>query len=143
MPMAKADNTDKTSAASRFSILNLMVSSLAEGVLEMMPDGYGFFAPPITTTFLLPMIFMYRLHRSNLFGLKTGDTVLGSVRPPKEGEKYFALLKVESINGKSPEEVRDRVPLITSRRCFPFKSSTCLTRPPTYHPHHGPVYSYW
>jgi len=54
-----------------------------------------------------------------LFGLKTGDTVYGSVRPPKEGEKYFALLKVETINGKSPEEVRDRVPFDYLTPLFP------------------------
>ena len=62
-----------------------------------------------------------------LFGLKTGDTVRGSVRPPKEGEKYFALLKVETINGKSPEEVRDRVPFDYPTPLFPFEKLTLTT----------------
>ena len=62
-----------------------------------------------------------------LFGLKTGDTVHGSVRPPKEGEKYFALLKVESINNKSPEEVRDRVPFDYLTPLFPFEKLNLFT----------------
>ena len=56
-----------------------------------------------------------------LFGLKTGDTVKGNVRPPKEGEKYFALLKVETINGRLPDEIRDRVPFDYLTPLFPFE----------------------
>ncbi|HAK10834.1 MAG TPA: transcription termination factor Rho, partial [Chitinophagaceae bacterium] len=64
-----------------------------------------------------------------LFGLKTGDTVVGYVRPPKEGEKYFALLKVDSINGKRPDEVRDRVPFDYLTPLFPFEKLNLFTTP--------------
>ena len=67
-----------------------------------------------------------------LFGLKTGDTVYGSVRPPKEGEKYFALLKVETINGKSPDEVRDRVPFDYLTPLFPFEKLNLTTQSNNY-----------
>jgi transcription termination factor Rho len=67
-----------------------------------------------------------------LFGLKTGDTVYGSVRPPKEGEKYFALLKVDTINGKKPEEVRDRVPYDYLTPLFPFEKLNLFTTPNNY-----------
>jgi len=83
---------------------------LGEGVLEMMPDGYGFLRSSDYNYLSSPDDIYVSPSQIKLFGLKTGDTVYGSVRPPKEGEKYFALLKVETINGKSPEEVRDRVP---------------------------------
>jgi transcription termination factor Rho len=67
-----------------------------------------------------------------LFGLKTGDTVHGAVRPPKEGEKYFALLKVDTINGKSPEEVRDRVPFDYLTPLFPYEKLNLFTTPSDY-----------
>ncbi|MEO6584424.1 MAG: Rho termination factor N-terminal domain-containing protein, partial [Ferruginibacter sp.] len=76
---------------------------LGEGVLEMMPDGYGFLRSSDYNYLSSPDDIYVSPSQIKLFGLKTGDTVYGSVRPPKEGEKYFALLKVETINGKSPE----------------------------------------
>jgi len=91
----------------------------AEGVLEMMPDGYGFLRSSDYNYLSSPDDIYVSPSQIKLFGLKTGDTVHGSVRPPKEGEKYFALLKVESINGKSPEEVRDRVPFDYLTPLFP------------------------
>lgn len=94
---------------------------LAEGVLEMMPDGYGFLRSSDYNYLSSPDDIYVSPSQIKLFGLKTGDTVNGSVRPPKEGEKYFALLKVESINGKSPEEVRDRVPFDYLTPLFPFE----------------------
>lgn len=94
---------------------------LAEGVLEMMPDGYGFLRSSDYNYLSSPDDIYVSPSQIKLFGLKTGDTVYGSVRPPKEGEKYFALLKVESINGKSPEEVRDRVPFDYLTPLFPFE----------------------
>jgi transcription termination factor Rho len=94
---------------------------LAEGVLEMMPDGYGFLRSSDYNYLSSPDDIYVSPSQIKLFGLKTGDTVHGSVRPPKEGEKYFALLKVESINGKSPEEVRDRVPFDYLTPLFPFE----------------------
>ncbi|WP_431437165.1 transcription termination factor Rho [Chitinophaga caseinilytica] len=94
---------------------------LSEGVLEMMPDGYGFLRSSDYNYLSSPDDIYVSPSQIKLFGLKTGDTVRGSVRPPKEGEKYFALLKVETINGKTPEEVRDRVPFDYLTPLFPFE----------------------
>ena len=96
---------------------------LAEGVLEMMPDGYGFLRSSDYNYLSSPDDIYVSPSQIKLFGLKTGDTVYGSVRPPKEGEKYFALLKVETINGKGPDEVRDRVPFDYLTPLFPLKNS--------------------
>jgi transcription termination factor Rho len=93
----------------------------AEGVLEMMPDGYGFLRSSDYNYLSSPDDIYVSPSQIKLFGLKTGDTVQGSVRPPKEGEKYFALLKVDRINGKSPEEVRDRVPFDYLTPLFPYE----------------------
>ncbi len=90
-----------------------------EGVLEMMPEGYGFLRSADYNYLNSPDDIYVSPSQIKLFGLKTGDTVVGTIRPPKEGEKYFALLKVESINGKSPEEVRDRVPFDYLTPLFP------------------------
>src|SRR6266487_5507726 len=98
-----------------------------EGVLEMMPDGYGFLRSSDYNYLSSPDDIYVSPSQIKLFGLKTGDTVFGSVRPPKEGEKYFALLKVETINGKGPEEVRDRVPFDYLTPLFPFeKLNLCM-----------------
>ncbi|MEJ7736298.1 MAG: transcription termination factor Rho [Chitinophagaceae bacterium] len=99
----------------------------AEGVLEMMPDGYGFLRSSDYNYLSSPDDVYVSPSQIKLFGLKTGDTVHGSVRPPKEGEKYFALLKVESINGKGPEEVRDRVPFDYLTPLFPFEKLNLFT----------------
>ncbi len=80
-----------------------------EGVLEMMPDGYGFLRSSDYQYLSSPDDIYVSPSQIKLFGLRTGDTVHGYVRPRKEGEKYFALLKVDLLNGKAPEEVRDRV----------------------------------
>ena len=101
---------------------------LGEGVLEMMPDGYGFLRSSDYNYLSSPDDVYVSPSQIKLFGLKTGDTVYGSVRPPKEGEKYFALLKVETINGKSPEEVRDRVPFDYLTPLFPFERLNLTTK---------------
>ena len=103
-----------------------------EGVLEMMPDGYGFLRSSDYNYLSSPDDVYVSPSQIKLFGLKTGDTVLGSVRPPKEGEKYFALLKVTTINGKSPEEVRDRVPFDYLTPLFPFEKLNLTTRSDNY-----------
>ncbi len=82
----------------------------ASGVLEIMPDGYGFLRSSDYNYFNSPDDIYVSQSQIKLFGLKTGDLVKGSIRPPKEGEKYFPLIKVESINGRTPDYVRDRVP---------------------------------
>lgn len=81
----------------------------SEGVLEMMPDGYGFLRSSDYNYLASPDDIYLSTSQIRLFGLKTGDTVKGVVRPPKEGEKYFPLVKVNKINGHDPQVVRDRV----------------------------------
>ena len=104
----------------------------AEGVLEMMPDGYGFLRSSDYNYLSSPDDVYVSPSQIKLFGLKTGDTVFGAVRPPKEGEKYFALLKVETINAKSPDEVRDRVPFDYLTPLFPFEKLNLFTTPSDY-----------
>jgi transcription termination factor Rho len=81
----------------------------SEGVLEMMPDGYGFLRSSDYNYLSSPDDIYVSQSQIKLFGLKTGDTVRGNVRPPKEGEKYFPLIRVSKINGLNPNVVRDRV----------------------------------
>ncbi|NNE76769.1 MAG: transcription termination factor Rho, partial [Pricia sp.] len=81
----------------------------SEGVLDIMQDGYGFLRSSDYNYLSSPDDIYVSQSQIRLFGLKTGDTVLGNVRPPKEGEKYFPLIKVNKINGIDPQVVRDRV----------------------------------
>ena len=90
-----------------------------EGVLEMMQDGYGFLRSSDYHYLASPDDIYVSPSQIKLFSLKTGDTVRGQIRPPKEGEKYFALLRVESVNGKTTEETRDRVPFEYLTPLFP------------------------
>jgi transcription termination factor Rho len=101
----------------------------AEGVLEMMPDAYGFLRSSDYNYLSSPDDVYVSPSQIKLFGIKTGDTVNGTVRPPKEGEKYFALLKVDTINGKRPDEVRDRVPFDYLTPLFPFEKFNLFTSP--------------
>ncbi len=94
-----------------------MISS--EGVLEIMQDGYGFLRSSDYNYLNSPDDIYVSQSQIKLFGLKTGDTVKGSIRPPKDGEKYFPLIKVEKINGKLPEEIRDRIPFDFLTPLFP------------------------
>lgn len=105
---------------------------LSEGVLEMMPDGYGFLRSSDYNYLSSPDDVYVSPSQIKLFGLKTGDTVYGAVRPPKEGEKYFALLKVDTINGRSPEEIRDRVPFDYLTPLFPYEKMNLSTAPNIY-----------
>ena len=89
------------------------------GVLEMMPDGYGFLRSSDYNYLASPDDIYVSPAQVKLFGLKTGDVVEGPIRPPKEGEKYFPLVKVDRINGRSPEYVRDRVPFDHLTPLFP------------------------
>lgn len=89
------------------------------GVLEMMQDGYGFLRSSDYNYLTSPDDIYVSQSQIKLFGLKTGDVVEGAIRPPKEGEKYFPLVKVDKINGRSPEEVRDRVPFDHLTPLFP------------------------
>lgn len=107
----------------------------SEGVLDIMQDGYGFLRSSDYHYLSSPDDIYVSQSQIRLFGLKTGDTVLGEVRPPKEGEKYFPLIKVNKINGLSPNVVRDRVSFEHLTPLFPNekfnladKQSTVSTR---------------
>lgn len=91
----------------------------AEGVLEVIQDGYGFLRSSDYNYLPSPDDIYVSQSQIKLFGLKTGDTVKGTIRPPKEGEKYFPLVKVESINGRDPSYIRDRVPFQYLTPLFP------------------------
>jgi len=91
------------------------------GVLEIMPDGYGFLRSSDYNYLNSPDDIYVSQSQIKLFGLKTGDTVKGTIRPPKEGEKYFPLIKVEKINGKNPDQIRDRIPFDFLTPLFPEK----------------------
>jgi transcription termination factor Rho len=89
------------------------------GVLEITNEGFGFLRSPEYNYLSSPDDVYVSPSQIKLFGLKTGDTVTGQIRAPKEGEKYFALLKVENINGKTTDEIRDRVPFEYLTPLFP------------------------
>jgi transcription termination factor Rho len=128
------NNANKFYPHRRNDVFNIEFDGIiqGEGVLEMMPDGYGFLRSSDYNYLSSPDDIYVSPSQIKLFGLKTGDTVHGSIRPPKEGEKYFALLKVESINNKSPEEVRDRVPFDYLTPLFPFEKLNLFTTPSDY-----------
>jgi transcription termination factor Rho len=89
------------------------------GALEIMPDGYGFLRSSDFNYLNSPDDIYVSQSQIKLFGLKTGDTVTGTIRPPKEGEKYFPLIKVIEINGRTPDYIRDRVPFEHLTPLFP------------------------
>ncbi len=91
----------------------------AEGVLEIMPDGYGFLRSSDYNYLNSPDDVYVSQSQIKLFGLKTGDSIQGIIRPPKSGEKYFPLIKVNKINGLTPEQVRDRIPFDYLTPLFP------------------------
>ena len=133
-PMPSIEQQQKSYPHRRESSFNIEFDGviMAEGVLEMMPDGYGFLRSSDYNYLSSPDDIYVSPSQIKLFGLKTGDTIFGAVRPPKEGEKYFALLKVETINGKQPEDVRDRVPFDYLTPLFPFEKLTLFTVPNQY-----------
>lgn len=100
-----------------------------EGVLEMMPDGYGFLRSADYNYLTSPDDIYVSPSQIKLFGLRTGDTVRGAIRPPKEGEKYFALLRVSKINGLDPKDIRDRVPFDYLTPLFPSEKLNLCTSP--------------
>jgi len=100
-----------------------------EGILEMMPDGYGFLRSSDYNYLTSPDDIYVSPSQIKLFGLKTGDTVMGAIRPPKEGEKYFALLKVSLINGLEPAQIRERVPFDYLTPLFPTEKFKLISSP--------------
>lgn len=111
--------------------LNVDVEGIVEGegVLEMMPDGYGFLRSSDYMYLSSPDDIYVSPSQIKLFGLKTGDTVKGAIRPPKEGEKYFALLRVSLINGFEPDQVRDRIPFDYLTPLFPKEKFKLTSHP--------------
>ena len=103
-----------------------------EGVLEMMQDGYGFLRSSDYNYLASPDDIYVSPSQIKLFGLKTGDTVRGHIRPPKEGEKYFALIRVSSVNGRTTEEIRDRIPFEYLTPLFPEEKLNLSTKPDKY-----------
>lgn len=97
------------------------------GTLEILQDGYGFLRSPDYNYLSSPDDIYVSQSQIKLFGLKTGDTVKGAIRPPKEGEKYFPLIRVSQINGRNPEYVRDRVPFEHLTPLFPDEKFTLTT----------------
>ena len=91
----------------------------ATGVLEIMPDGYGFLRSSDYNYLNSPDDIYVSQNQIKMYALKTGDTILGEIRPPREGDKYFPLVKVNRINGRSPEFIRDRVPFDFLTPLFP------------------------
>lgn len=106
----------KTPESPRYDFDNLLKG---QGTLEIMPDGYGFLRSSDYNYFSSPDDIYISQSQIKLLGLKTGDMVVGSIRLPREGEKYFPLVKVDTINGCSPEFVRDRVPFEHLTPIFP------------------------
>lgn len=101
----------------------------AEGVLEITPEGFGFLRSADYNYLNSPDDVYVSQKDIRLFGLKTGDTVLGYVRPPKEGERFFPLSKIELVNGKAPDLIRDRVPFDFLTPLFPYEKFNLSAHP--------------
>lgn len=115
--MSSADyNEPRENTESPYDFGDILIG---QGVLEIMPDGYGFLRSSDYNYLSSPDDIYVSTSQIKLFGLKTGDVVEGPVRPPKEGEKYFPLIRVTQINGRQPSEVRDRVPFEHLTPLFP------------------------
>jgi transcription termination factor Rho len=131
-PSTRADNNPRRThqqpvSSSNFKEFDGII--INEGVLELMQDGYGFLRSTHYNYLASPDDIYVSPSQIKLFGLKTGDTVKGQIRPPKEGEKYFALLKVETVNGRTTEEIRDRIPFQHLTPLFPEERLELTTRP--------------
>ena len=112
----KPQHAEKKPAQPKFEFEGIIEAS---GVLEVMPDGYGFLRSSDYNYLNSPDDIYLSQSQIKLFGLKTGDTIYGEIRPPREGDKYFPLVKVNQINGRSPEFIRDRVPFDFLTPLFP------------------------
>ena len=115
----KNNHNDNRPSKEEEEMYNLVGIVSAEGVLEVMQDGYGFLRSSDYNYLSSPDDIYVSQSQVKLFGLKTGDTVVGTIRPPREGEKFFPLVKVESINGRKPSYIRDRVPFQYLTPLFP------------------------
>ena len=103
----------------------------SEGVLETLPDGFGFLRAPDYNYLPGPDDIYVSPSQIRKFDLHTGDTVSGQIRPPKEGERYFALIKVEAVNFEPPDKIREKISSRTSRRSIRRSGSGSRPRPTT------------
>jgi len=126
------NNNNNKQNENSYSNLDFDNTITNEGVLEIMPDGYGFLRSADYNYLSSPDDIYVSQSQIKLFGLKTGDTVKGSIRPPKEGEKYFPLVRVETINGRLPADVRDRVPFDYLTPLFPTERLNLFTETNNY-----------
>jgi transcription termination factor Rho len=115
-PHQASESTEEVLKEEHFDLVGIVS---AEGVLEVIQDGYGFLRSSDYNYLPSPDDIYVSQNQIKLFGLKTGDTVKGTIRPPREGEKFFPLVKVESINGRDPSYIRDRVPFQYLTPLFP------------------------
>jgi transcription termination factor Rho len=116
----KQPKPEKNEKPYREELLNQFDSTVkAEGVLEVMPEGFGYLRSSDYNYLPSPDDIYVSQSQIKLLGLKTGDTILGVIRPPKAGEKYFPLVKIDLINGRRPDEVRDRIPFDFLTPLFP------------------------
>lgn len=118
--------------ASAAFVIDLDGAITGEGVLEIIPDGYGFLRSADYNYLSSPDDVYVSPSQIKMLGLKTGDTIVCTIRPPKEGEKYFALVKVDTINGKTPNEIRDRVPFDYLTPLFPTEKLNLFYEPNVY-----------
>ena len=129
-PQHKQQNAPQKQPAANIKDFDGLIEN--EGVLEIMQDGYGFLRSSDYHYLASPDDIYVSPSQIKLFNLKTGDTVRGSIRPPKEGEKYFALLRVETVNGKTTEEIRDRIAFEHLTPLFPQEKLNLSTAPNNY-----------
>jgi len=119
-PNANKDKQERFEKMRRDDLLSQFDSTVrAEGVLEVMPEGFGYLRSSDYNYLPSPDDIYVSQSQIKLMGLKTGDTILGVIRPPKMGEKYFPLVKIDFINGRRPDEVRDRIPFDYLTPLFP------------------------
>jgi len=130
--MPKKEDQQDRSKQKKLSVKEFDGAIENEGVLEIMQDGYGFLRSSDYNYLASPDDIYVSPSQIKLFGLKTGDIVMGQIRPPKEGEKYFALLRVSLVNGKTTEEVRDRVAFEYLTPLFPTEKLNLSANPSNY-----------
>jgi len=138
------ENQDKPEEVNKEENFDLVGIVSAEGVLEVIQDGYGFLRSSDYNYLPSPDDIYVSQNQIKLFGIKTGDTIKGTIRPPREGEKFFPLVKVESINGRDPSYIRDRVPFQYLTPLFPsekFKLTGHAQE--TLYARHGPLCPNW
>ena len=133
IPSSYQEFIKKNTPANNYNVIKELDGVIEnEGVLEIMQDGYGFLRSSDYNYLAGPDDIYVSPSQIKLFGLKTGDTVRGQIRPPKEGEKYFALLRVSLVNGKTTEEIRDRIPFEYLTPLFPEERLNLSTTPSQY-----------